>query len=354
MEVGRHPRATGQARGRRCWLWSRGEELVTDRFPELARMGDALARRHGDRRRDRRLARRSRAAVRRAAEAHRTQDARRRSCCARSPVVLLAYDLLEWRGPRPARHAAARAPRAARRAGRASRSIRRSSPVADACSGRRWQDSRDSARPRVRRGVEGFMLKRRDARYGVGRTRTSGVWWKWKIDPTARRRRAGLRAARPRPAREPLHRLHLRGVGRRAPTAPTRKLVPFAKAYSGSTDAEMRERRRGRSAGPRSRSFGPVRSVKPTLVFELGFEGIAAQRAAQERHRRALPAHAALAPGQARRGGRHPANAGGLAAVMTTADARLPDNAAWTILAIHIPSSICASRPSTCSRRPRR
>ncbi len=77
-------------------------------------------------------------------------------------------------------------------------------------------------------------------RYGVGRTKDVGIWWKWKIDPYQRRCRAGLCAGRPRPARQPLHRLHLRRLGRDSPENPMRALVPFAKAYSGLTDAEMR------------------------------------------------------------------------------------------------------------------
>ena len=59
-----------------------------------------------------------------------------------------------------------------------------------------------------------------------------------------------------------------------APGEPERKLVPFAKAYSGLTDAEM-ARVDAVIRKTTVESFGPVRSVKPTLVFELGFEGIA-------------------------------------------------------------------------------
>ena len=68
-------RSSSAAAGR-SWLWSRGEELVTERFPELAAMRRRPARRHRDRRRDRGLERRPRAALRRAAEAHRPQDPR--------------------------------------------------------------------------------------------------------------------------------------------------------------------------------------------------------------------------------------------------------------------------------------
>jgi DNA ligase-1 len=114
------------------------------------------------------------------------------------------------------------------------------------------------------RGVEGLMLKRRDSPYGVGRTR--GDWWKWKVDPLSVD--AVLVYAQ-------------RGHGRRASLYTDYTfavwhdgaLVPFAKAYSGLTDAEMRAvddyiRRNT------VEKFGPVRSVAPKLVMEIGFEAI--------------------------------------------------------------------------------
>jgi DNA ligase 1 len=118
------------------------------------------------------------------------------------------------------------------------------------------------------------MLKRRDARYRAGRTRAEGGadWWKWKIEPFTVD--AVLVYAQP-------------GSGRRASLftdytfavwddAPQggRVLVPFAKAYSGLSDEEIR---RVDAIVRRTtvEKFGPVRSVTPTLVFELGFEGIA-------------------------------------------------------------------------------
>ena len=108
------------------------------------------------------------------------------------------------------------------------------------------------------------MLKRKRAPYKVGRVR--GDWWKWKIDPLSVD--AVLVYAQ-------------RGSGKRASLYTdytfavwdADKLVPFAKAYSGLTDAEIREvdafvKRHTVEA------FGPVRTVKPELVFEIGFEGI--------------------------------------------------------------------------------
>ena len=108
------------------------------------------------------------------------------------------------------------------------------------------------------------MLKRRASAYGVGPAPGRLV----EVEGRAahRRCRADLRPARQRPAGRPLHRLHVRRLGRRP-------LVPFAKAYSGLTDEEIRQV----DAFVRRNTlekFGPVRTVKPELVFELAFEGI--------------------------------------------------------------------------------
>jgi DNA ligase-1 len=115
-----------------------------------------------------------------------------------------------------------------------------------------------------RRGVEGFMLKRYDSVYQVGRRR--GDWWKWKVDPLTAD--AVLIYAQ-------------RGHGRRAglytdytfAVYQGDSLVPFAKAYSGLSDKEIREVDRFIQRNTLER-FGPVRSVRPELVFEIAFEGI--------------------------------------------------------------------------------
>ena len=116
------------------------------------------------------------------------------------------------------------------------------------------------------------MLKRRDARYGVGRTKESGAWWKWKIDPMTidavlvyAQRGHGRRAS--------LYTDYTFAVWSEEDGA-GRRLIPFAKAYSGLSDEEIHQV----DAIVRKTTiekFGPVRSVTPTLVFELGFEGIA-------------------------------------------------------------------------------
>jgi DNA ligase-1 len=112
--------------------------------------------------------------------------------------------------------------------------------------------------------AEGLMLKRKDAPYDVGRVR--GTWWKWKIAPYTID--AVLIYAQ-------------KGHGRRASLFTDYtfalwdddKLVPFAKAYSGLDDKEIRKVDRFVRENTKE-SFGPVRSVTPTLVMELAFEGL--------------------------------------------------------------------------------
>jgi DNA ligase-1 len=250
------------------WLWSRGEELVTERFPELrgleARIpdgtvidGEIVVWKDG---RVRPFAALQTRIGRKSLSAKILADA---------PAVLLAYDLLEEDGadlrmlPQHGRRARLEALVPA-----VADEHLQLSPLLSLPSWDAYARLRAEARSR---GVEGFMLKRRDARYGVGRTKESGTWWKWKIDPMTID--AVLIYAQ-------------RGHGRRASLytdytfavwseeAGGRRLIPFAKAYSGLSDEEIKEV----DAIIRKTTiekFGPVRSVTPTLVFELGFEGIA-------------------------------------------------------------------------------
>jgi DNA ligase 1 len=135
------------------------------------------------------------------------------------------------------------------------------------------------------------MLKHRQSRYGSGRTKADGTWWKWKIDPltvdgvliyaqAGHGRRASVYTdytfavwnRAPRDAAEA--QAVAEAIARREPALPgALQLVPFAKAYSGLSDEEFaRVDRRVRATTVDK--FGPVRSVRPGLVFELGFEGI--------------------------------------------------------------------------------
>ncbi|MFV9657494.1 ATP-dependent DNA ligase [Pseudomonas sp. NY15366] len=261
----------------RLWLWSRGEELITERFPELHELAEALpdgSVLDGELVAWKEPATGSGAVFGIQPFALLQQRIGRKTLSKKLleevPAALLAYDLLEWRGEdwrsRPQDERRARLELLVAEVGDARLQL---SPQ---LTGRDWQDFARQREASRELGVEGMMLKRRDSLYGVGRTRDLGLWWKWKIDPFSVD--AVLIYAQ-------------RGHGRRASlysdytfavwddsTPGERVLVPFAKAYSGLTDDEMRKV----DAIIRKTTvekFGPVRSVTPTLVFELGFEGIA-------------------------------------------------------------------------------
>ena len=127
-----------------------------------------------------------------------------------------------------------------------------------------WASAEALRRSARERGVEGLMLKRRSAPWQAGRKR--GSWWKWKLDPLSID--AVLIYAQA-------------GHGRRATLYTDYtfalwdgdQLLPVAKAYSGLDDAEIARLDRWIRAHTLER-FGPVRSVAPELVFELGFEGV--------------------------------------------------------------------------------
>ncbi len=262
-------------RGGRVWLWSRGEDLITERFPELASLGAALA--------DGTVIDGEILAWEPGADAplpfarlqpRITRKSLSKKVLADSPAAFLAYDLLEdegrdWR-TRPLFERRARLDEIAGALGNTlAVDLLRVSPEVSAPDWNALATLRDESRER---SVEGLMLKGRESMYGVGRTKASGTWWKWKVEPYAID--AVLLYAQ-------------RGHGRRASlytdftfavwdeAEGVRTLVPFAKAYSGLTDEEMRKV----DAIVRKTTiekFGPVRSVTPTLVFEIGFEGIQA------------------------------------------------------------------------------
>jgi DNA ligase-1 len=273
-------------RAGRVWLWSRGEELVTERFPEIERAAHALAARadpagHGLVLDGEVLAWDAAAARPMPFALLQTRTTRKALTPAvlrASPAAFVAYDLLERDGEdRRAR------PQAARRAELESvlgadapvpGETLTVSPLVRAPDWEAFATLRERSREL---GVEGFMLKRRGSAYGIGRTKADGGdWWKWKVDPFSvdavlvyAQRGHGRRAS--------LYTDYTFAVWDRAAGAPgdgPRTLLPFAKAYSGLTDEEIR---RVDAIVRRTtvEKFGPVRSVAPTLVFELGFEGIA-------------------------------------------------------------------------------
>jgi DNA ligase-1 len=246
-------------RGGRTFVWSRGEELMTDRFPELEALGaqlpegvvvdgEVLSWKGGE---PLPFAKLQRRIGRKVLGPRILNDV---------PVVIVAYDLLELRGEdireRPLEFRRARLEEIA-----PPDSALIVSPIVRADTWEELTLRRQEARARK---VEGFMLKRLGSPYRVGRRR--GDWWKWKIEPYSVD--AVLIYAQP-------------GHGRRANLFTDytfgvwdgTDLVPFAKAYSGLTDEEIRQVD-AFVRGNTIEKFGPVRAVKPELVFELAFEGI--------------------------------------------------------------------------------
>ncbi|MEO8074427.1 MAG: ATP-dependent DNA ligase, partial [Acidobacteriota bacterium] len=181
------------------------------------------------------------------------------------PVILQCYDLLEYES-KDIRSFEFRTRRefleqTARSLDEETRRVFRLTEAVEAGSWAQLAEIRETSRSLK---VEGLMLKQLDSPYRTGRHR--GDWWKWKIDPFTID--AVLLYAQ-------------KGTGKRAnlftdytfAVWSNGELVPFAKAYSGLTDAEIRRvdnfvRRNTKE------TFGPVRSVTPKLVFELAFEAI--------------------------------------------------------------------------------
>ena len=251
-------------RGGEVFIWSRGEDLITERFPEIAAAAAELP-----------------AGTVLDGEILPWIDDRvlpftelqkrigRKNLSAKIlrdvPVILQAYDLLEFDG-RDIRTLDFRSrremlERLTQGLDENARQIIRTTETVEAADWQHLAEIREQSRTL---GVEGFMLKRFDSPYRVGRHR--GDWWKWKIDPLTVD--AVLIYAQ-------------KGTGKRAnlftdytfAVWKDKELVPFAKAYSGLTDAEIR--RVDRFVRDNTiETFGPVRSVKQELVFEIAFEAL--------------------------------------------------------------------------------
>ena len=276
------------------WIWSRGEELVSDRFPELCELASCLPDGSvidGEIVVWKQAPEHSPAALFDANDGDTTPAAERsgvqpfallqqrigrKNLTAKvlqdAPVAVLAYDLLEWQGDdwRQRPHHERREQLEAVIQQCANPRLMASPLV----QGNDWHDLARRREASRALGVEGMMIKARAAQYGVGRTKDVGVWWKWKIEPYSIDA-VLIYAQRGHGRRASLYTDYTFAVWDGEPGDPERKLVPFAKAYSGLTDEEMRKV----DAIVRKTTvekFGPVRSVTPTLVFELGFEGIAA------------------------------------------------------------------------------
>jgi DNA ligase-1 len=266
-------------------VWSRGEELITERFPEVVLLaqalpngtvidGEILVWKHGQ------------PAPFALLQQRIGRKTLTRKVLEDAPVTLLAYDLLEHEGQDmrslPQHERTARLHALCEQAGVTP------SPLVQAQS---WQELAQMRAQSRARGVEGLMLKHRQAQYGAGRTKDVGTWYKWKIEPMSvdcvliyaqagHGRRASVYtdytfavwSRTPHSAQEAQQVVD--AIAARTPAQEgALQLVPFAKAYSGLSDEEFKSV----DAVIRKTTlekFGPVRSVRPSLVFELAFEGI--------------------------------------------------------------------------------
>ncbi len=243
------------------YVWSRGEELVTDKYPEYDELkhklpdGTVLDGEILPFKDDKPLP----------FNLLQTRIGRKNlttSILKKAPVIFKVYDLLEWDGEdirlRPLKD---------RRQLLENLVAKTNSPVlqlSEIISFNHWHEL-DEVRENSRQfASEGLMIKRAASAYQSGRKK--GDWWKWKVEPLTID--AVLLYA-------------MRGHGRRANLYTDYTfavwdgddLVPFTKAYSGLTDKEINEVDRFVKKNTIDR-FGPVRSVKPALVFEIAFEGI--------------------------------------------------------------------------------
>ncbi|MGZ5287529.1 MAG: cisplatin damage response ATP-dependent DNA ligase, partial [Flavisolibacter sp.] len=245
------------------FVWSRGEELMTEKFPEyhtlkdqlpdgLALDGEIIPSVDG---KPLPFALLQTRIGRKNVTKKQLQE---------SPIAFFAYDLLEYEGEdwrnRTLNERRAQLEKLIASVNRPALII---SPVVQYNS---WNELATLRKGSREMGAEGFMLKRKASVYQVGRKR--GDWWKWKIDPLTI---------------DAVMIYAQKGAGRRSnlytdytfAVRDGEKLVAFTKAYSGLTDKEFAQvdyfvKRNA------IEKFGPVRTVKPELVFEIAFEGIAA------------------------------------------------------------------------------
>ncbi len=243
------------------WIWSRGEERMDGRFPELESAAEALP--DGTVLDGEIMAWRDDAPL--PFSLLQTRIGRRkpgRVTLDKAPVSLLVYDCLEFAGEDLRERSLKKRSDALELALALSPERIKRSPI---LVFQTW-DELPAQRERSRElGVEGLMLKRLESTYQVGRKR--GDWWKWKVEPYTFD--GVLIYAQP-------------GHGRRSnlftdytfAVHHDGELVPVAKAYSGLTQKEIDRLDRWIRSNTRER-FGPVRSVEPVHVFELAFEGIA-------------------------------------------------------------------------------
>lgn len=244
------------------YIWSRGEELVTDKFPEFEFLktalpsgtvldGELVCFENGKPMPFNIL---------------QTRIGRKnltKKILTEAPVAFLGYDVMEYEG-KDVRSKPQEERRKILENIFADKTVKNLFEISPLIIFQDWDELRNIHLQAREYAAEGFMIKRKSAHYLTGRKK--GDWWKWKVDPLSID--AVLVYAQ-------------KGHGRRAELYTdytfavwdNDKLIPFAKAYSGLTDAEIKEVDRYVKQNTLEK-FGPVRTVKPQLVFEIGFEGI--------------------------------------------------------------------------------
>lgn len=243
------------------FVWSRGEELVTDKYPEYHCLKEELA--HGTVVDGEILPFKD--GLVQSFSGLQTRIGRKnltKKILENTPVIFRAYDLLEDGG------LDLRSTAFEERRKRLVEVIRyannTSLQLSEEVIFKNWDELIEQRELSRQYRSEGLMLKKRTSEYRSGRKK--GDWWKWKIEPLTI---------------DAVMIYAMRGHGRRANLYTDYtfavwdgdQLVPFTKAYSGLTDAEIREVDRFVKKNTIDR-FGPVRSVTPELVFEIAFEGI--------------------------------------------------------------------------------
>lgn len=251
------------------YLWSRGEELITDKYPEFQAFvnvlpdgtvidGEILPYKEG------------RIGTFGDLQTRIGRKTITKALLQKTPVIIRAYDLLEWQGKDIRKHPYEERRQLLEELYDAVKDLGLPLQLSERFDMESWEAVTKERMKARELNSEGLMLKRKKSPYLVGRKK--GDWWKWKLEPLTID--AVLTYA-------------MRGSGRRANLFTdytfalwqdkedgSRELVTFAKAYSGLTDAEFRMVDDFIKKNTLER-FGPVRSVTPALVFEIGFEGIA-------------------------------------------------------------------------------
>lgn len=259
-------------RNNQLFVWSRGEELMTDKFPEYHALKDLLPEgvvidgeiipyRHSSPTGGGQVGAPLPFALLQTRIGRKNVTKKQLQ---EAPIAFFAYDLLEYNGEDwRSRTLTERRQQLENIIAPLQTSIIILSPVVEFT---KWEELEEMRKTSREMGAEGFMIKRKSSTYQVGRK--VGDWWKWKIEPLVI---------------DCVMIYAEKGSGRRSDlyTAYTfavrdgDKLVAFTRAYSGLTDKEFAQ---VDSFVKRNaiEKFGPVRTVKPELVFEIAFEGIAA------------------------------------------------------------------------------